>query len=128
MHIAKLLHPLFVIVHIEIVVPRLPERALSALDRHRQLERLNRFRQQNPFGLSQEQMDMLRHRHEAGDHKVVAETHRLKRPLEQASRGRRAQVGQTAVATEGDEVEAAALPIANQSLRPANILHRCRMR
>jgi hypothetical protein len=25
-------------------------------------------------------------------------------------------------------VEAAALPIANQSLRPANIQHRCRMR
>ncbi len=66
---------------------------------------------------------MFRHDHVSADDKIVSSAHDLQRPLEQGTGFVRSEVWEPVIATEGDEVETAALLIADEALRHANILH-----
>jgi len=116
-HVAQLLHPLLFVVNVEIVVPRLPEWPLPALNRHRQFQRLNCFAQKCFLWFTDQKVNMFRHDHISADHKIVTEAHGLQRPLEQAARRRNSEMRKTLITTECDEMKAAALLITNQTLR-----------
>jgi len=56
---------------------------------------------------------MLRHYDVAAYDKLIPRAHRLKRPLEEAARRRRAKVWEPTVAAKRDEVEACGLVVSD---------------
>jgi len=75
MHVAQLLDPLFFVMHIEIVVARLPKRTLPALNRHRQLQRLNRLAEKCLLRFADQKVNVFRHDNIAADNKAVTLSH-----------------------------------------------------
>ncbi len=117
MHVPQLLDALPFGVDIEIVVSRLPESSLPALNRHRQLEALNRLAQHAPFRLADEQVHMLWHHHISADKEVMPYAHGLQRAEEDVPCSRRYKVRLSAIATESHKVQVARLLVSSQALR-----------
>jgi len=81
MHVAEFLDSLVFVLHVEIVVARLPEWALLALNRHGQLQGLNGLAEWCIFWFADQQVNVLRHDDIAANNEIVAETDRLKGTL-----------------------------------------------
>jgi hypothetical protein len=116
MQIPQLLDALAFAVHIEIVITPLPEsitgRMLN-LARHQLLQHLQGDGKSAPFGLADEEVNMLRHRHISDDHDSIPLPHVLELKLKDPARSRLSQIRLPPIATEGNEME---LPGALKSL------------
>jgi hypothetical protein len=113
MHVTQLLDALVFVVHVKVVVAREPKRPFSALNRHRQLEGLNCRGKLGLFGFADLKVNVFWHDYITTDRKVVPPTHRFERTLKKAARRCRAKVRQSTEAAECNEVEGAAVLIAN---------------
>jgi hypothetical protein len=122
MNVAAFLQALPLRKDIEVIIARLPERPLPALHRYRELEGLNRPREQTPARFAHQQVDMFGHDNIRGDKKVVAAAHGFKRTLEDISRSFGTEMGQPPVAREGHKVQVPGLLVANQASRHASIV------
>lgn len=117
-HVPKLLDALAVCPNIEVVVTRIPEgRAWAEFPRCGLLEDLEGGSQRAAFRLADEQVDMFRHDDVAANDEAIPAADLLEGLLENVAGQRRVEQGATAVATEGDEVEAAGLLISLEPLR-----------
>jgi hypothetical protein len=104
-HVAKLLDVFGFGVDVEVIVATLPEGPLPALDSNRELERLKRLGQEDAAGFTDQQMHVLGHDNVAGDEELVPDAHGFQRALEEVPGGGCAEVRETAVTGERDEVE-----------------------
>ena len=73
-HVAKLLDTLLLVMHVEVVVPRLPEGPLGAPHSHGEFQRVNHAGNRAPERLTDEQVQVLGHRDVAGNRKAVTPT------------------------------------------------------
>lgn len=96
--------------HVEIVVAGLPERAALRATQALGYVLLQHLQCDGKFGslgLSQEQMDVLRHDHISGNIKAVPLACIFESFLKYVAGVRGGQSGRAGIATEGDEMEAA---------------------
>ena len=64
--------------HVEIIITRLPERALSALNGYRKFQRLDGFREQRLLRFRYQQVDVLRYDDLSEDMEVIPDAHFFK--------------------------------------------------
>src|ERR1035438_10156537 len=114
-HVPQLLHPLPLVMHIEIIVPPLPEPDCSArlqFSRCLLLQNLQGYRQRGAHRLANQQMNVLGHQYVACDDHPVSPPHPFKLPLEDLVSPGSAQQRFPSITTEGEKVEATRFLIA----------------
>ena len=104
MHVVELLCTLVIAVHIEVVIPRLPESPLVAPPSDGKLQRLE-TNSQRPMGrFADKQMNMLRHNNIPNDFKLNSAADPLQCILKEISRDRRSQVSIPSITIKRHEI------------------------
>ena len=120
MHVLQLLNAFLTVVHVEVIIPPLPELLFSRylqLARGLLLENLNCRLQLCQPSLSNQEVDVLGHEHVAREHEAIAPPYHLKFVLEDPVCRSAVKQRLAPVATERDEVEYPALLEASMVLR-----------
>jgi len=117
-HIPEFLNRLFVVPHVEVVVPSLPESNVSRpleLSRYLLFQHLEDDREWHRARLAYQQMGMFRHHNISGDDEAVALPHLLQFFFEDAVPGSGCEQRLSPIATESEEVKVTSMLIANQT-------------
>jgi len=117
MHVPQFLNTFHLVVHVEIIIPPLPETSLSAplhLARSVLFQNLHHNSQGRFQRLANQKVNMLRHQHVSGDDEAVPLPHRLKFAFEDTPRRLAFQERLPSITTKGDEMEAAGLLVAHK--------------
>jgi hypothetical protein len=86
MHVPELLDPFALGPNVEIVIARLPEGALAALDGNRKLERQNCACEERHLRFTQQHVDMFRHDYVSGNEEAAPPPHRFEGAFKSLSR------------------------------------------
>ena len=116
MYVAQLLYPLLFAVNVEVIIPRLPERALVSANRHGEFERLHRAGQGVTARLAHQQVHMLGHDDITRDNEVIA-ADALQCRLEKLTACCGIEVRKPPITTESEETEVTLLLVSNESVR-----------
>ena len=125
-HIPQLLDALLFAMHVEVVIPPLPEPNLPALLQFARcllFQHLNRNRQQRPVRLPDQQVNVLRHQNIPGHHEAIPSAHCFKFMFEDAVGSLTRQQRQPAITTEGQKVKTSALLVTDKFRHDERILH-----
>jgi len=118
MRVTKFFDTLLLVMHVEVVIPSLPEPDRSPLfefARSLLFQHLNGNRQRGAARLADKQMNVLRHENVARNYEAITNAHRLKFTLEDAACRCAAQQWLPSITAEGEKVEATRFLVADKA-------------